>query len=196
MLLYTLAARPLLPSTNKGCKQVWYADDASAGGPLKPLRQWWNKLTDCGSIFGYFPNATKSWPIARLGFLDGFLDTAKHLYDNTNINITTEGRKYLGAALGNKKIGKTIPQTKVIEWNSEIETLAKITQYQQQVTLSTLTPGVIRRWICAMSTNEYTTEPLLPLGMEIQNKLISAITGRHQPGEVERIKAFGTTTPT
>ena len=128
--------------------------------------------------------------------LGWILGHSKHLYDNTNINITTEGRKYLGAALGNKKIGKTIPQTKVIEWNSEIETLAKITQYQQQVTLSTLTPGVIRRWICAMSTNEYTTEPLLPLGMEIQNKLISAITGRHQPGEVERIKAFGTTTPT
>ena len=99
-------------STNKGCKQVWYADDASAGGPLKPLRQWWNKLTDFGSIFGYIPNATKSWLIVRLGFLDGFLDTAKHLYYNANVNITTEGRKYLGAALGNKKIGKTIPQTK------------------------------------------------------------------------------------
>ena len=72
--------RPLLTKVQtRDAKQVWYADDAAAGGPLKSLRQWWNKLTGFDSIFGYFPNANKSWLVVK----PGFLDTAKHLFDNT-----------------------------------------------------------------------------------------------------------------
>ena len=44
------------------------------------------------------------------------------------------------------------------------------------------------QWIC--------TEPLLPLEMQIQNKFIPAIKGRHPAWEVERLKAFRTNTPT
>ena len=35
-------------------KQSWYADDAAACGMLRKLKDWWVKLYDIGTSFGYF----------------------------------------------------------------------------------------------------------------------------------------------
>ena len=64
--------------------------------------------------------------------------------------------------------------------------MAKVTQSQPQAVYSALAHGMIGTWVYAMRTNEYTTGSLLSLEMQIQNKLIPAITGRHPLGEVER----------
>ena len=41
MPMYALATRPLLPKVQtRDAKQVWYADDDAAGGPLISLMQW------------------------------------------------------------------------------------------------------------------------------------------------------------
>ena len=49
--MYALATVPLLTKVStKDNIQVWYADDAAAGGKLNILRQWWNKLNTFGSL--------------------------------------------------------------------------------------------------------------------------------------------------
>ena len=52
-----------------------------------------------GPAYGYFANATKTWLLTK----EKFLDQAKILFQDTQVNITTHGRHYLGAALGSKE---------------------------------------------------------------------------------------------
>ena len=39
--------------------QAWFADDSSAAGNLSGIFKWWNKLSEIGPQFGYFPNPSK-----------------------------------------------------------------------------------------------------------------------------------------
>jgi hypothetical protein len=39
---------------------VQIADDSDACRKLECLSKWWNKLTEIGPLFGYFPNAKKT----------------------------------------------------------------------------------------------------------------------------------------
>ena len=49
-----------------------------------------------GPPLGYFPNPQKCWLIVK----HEKERLAKEIFSETTINITTEGRKHLGAALG------------------------------------------------------------------------------------------------
>ena len=43
MAMYTIAITPLIHQLeDESIKQVWYADDATAGGSLKHLKDWWD----------------------------------------------------------------------------------------------------------------------------------------------------------
>ena len=49
--------------------QVYFADDATAGGTLQGLLTSWTGLKHYGSMYGYFPNAAKTWLIVKPDFL-------------------------------------------------------------------------------------------------------------------------------
>ena len=53
-----------------------------------------------GKRFGYFVNDGKSWLILKNAALE---EQAKDLFRNSKINITTEGKRHLGAAIGSKE---------------------------------------------------------------------------------------------
>ena len=57
-----------------------------------------------GPAFGYFANAAKTWLLTK----DKFLNQAKILFQDTQVNITSYGRPYLGAALGFKRICRSV----------------------------------------------------------------------------------------
>jgi len=76
--------------------EVWYTDDATAGGQLVSLLNWWKHLLACGPIYGYFPNAAKTCLIVKP---DQF-DSAQTLFNGTDIQISCEGQSHLGAAIG------------------------------------------------------------------------------------------------
>ena len=62
MPFYALATRPLIDSLSldvPDLRQVWYADDATAGGKLADLKKWWDNLSKIGPSFGYFVNPKK-----------------------------------------------------------------------------------------------------------------------------------------
>ena len=61
MAMYAIAITPLIRLLeNHGIKQVWYVDNAAAGGSLKALREWWDHTLGSGPAFGYYPNAIKT----------------------------------------------------------------------------------------------------------------------------------------
>ena len=81
---------------NPSAAQVWFADAVTAGGTLQGLLTWWTGLKHHGSMYGYFPNAAKTWLIVK----PDFLSSARQLFAGTGVNITVEGKCHLGAALG------------------------------------------------------------------------------------------------
>ena len=59
MPFYALATRPLidlLSTDTPELRQVWYADDATAGGTLIDVKKWWDNLSTIGPAFGYYIN--------------------------------------------------------------------------------------------------------------------------------------------
>ena len=42
MAMYALGTLPLIHKLNQQVKQTWYADDATAGGKLNQLHEWWS----------------------------------------------------------------------------------------------------------------------------------------------------------
>ena len=60
-----------------------------------PLRSWWDIIQTTGPSFGYHANGAKSWLVTK----EQYLLHAKELFRDTAVNITSQGRPYLGAAL-------------------------------------------------------------------------------------------------
>ena len=61
-------------------------------GKLQQLREWWDKIGKLCTLLRSYPNAPKSWLIVK-----SHQETlAKHTLNDTEFNITIQGRKYLG----------------------------------------------------------------------------------------------------
>ena len=78
---------------------MWYADHASAVGKIDRLREWYSQLALHGPKFGYFANATETWLLTK----EKYITTAADSFTNTGVRIPSEGRPYLGAAIGNEE---------------------------------------------------------------------------------------------
>ena len=65
MAMYSVSVTPLIASLQFHVKQVWFADDATAGGTLHGLCGWWSRIQDLGSYYGYYPNVLKTWVIVK-----------------------------------------------------------------------------------------------------------------------------------
>ena len=52
---------------------------------------WWDELIVAGPDLGYYPNAVKCW----LATKSDMEETARSIFEETAINIATEGRKHL-----------------------------------------------------------------------------------------------------
>ena len=120
MPFYALAIRPLIDAlrlSNNSIRQTWYADDATAAGSISALKEWWQELCKLGPAYGYFVNASKTWLVTK----KEHLSLANNIFKDLNVNITTEGRPMLGAAIGKDSYIKSFVSEKVDGWVSEIE---------------------------------------------------------------------------
>ena len=59
--MFALATVPLMNSiATKSATQIWFANDAEAGGPLAAARRSWDALNIIGPWFGHFPSELKT----------------------------------------------------------------------------------------------------------------------------------------
>jgi hypothetical protein len=124
-----------------------------------------------GTAYGYFPNAEKSWIIVK----EGNLEEAKEIFQNTGINITVEGRRHLGSALGDTAFVERFVQMKVESWVGEIQSLAEIARTQPHAAYAAYTHCVMSKWNFLMRTLPGISDLLQPLEEAIATKLIPAI---------------------
>ncbi|XP_073231902.1 uncharacterized protein [Porites lutea] len=101
MGLYALSIQPLITSLQaaSSVKQCWFADDASGAGSIMEIRTWWDALSTLGPDFGYFPNDRKCWIIAK----PAKEESVREAFKDTSINVTVQGQKHLGAAIGSRE---------------------------------------------------------------------------------------------
>ena len=101
MGLYALSIQPLITSLQGACKikQCWFADDASGAGPIAEIKRCWDNLTEIGPDFGYHPNDKKCWIITKP---DREI-IVKEAFKGTAINVTVQGQRHLGAAIGSRE---------------------------------------------------------------------------------------------
>ena len=90
-------------------KQYLLAGDASGAGFTTDVLKWWQSLEKIGLMFGYHPNTIKCWLIVK----PNKYEEAIEAFQNTGINVTTEGRHHLGAALGSRDFLEVYVEDKV-----------------------------------------------------------------------------------
>ena len=160
MAMHAIATVPLiekLQSTNT--KQVWYADDATAGGTLLNLKAWWTMLSSSGPSYGYFVNPGKTWLIVK----PQHERDAKELFSGTGIGITSEGKRHLGAALGSHCFLESYISDKVKMWTSTILNLSLIAKTQPHAAYCGFVHGVSGLWTFFLRTLPDISSFLQPL---------------------------------
>lgn len=184
MPMYALATIPLIDqlSSIQGISQVWYADDASAAGGLIPLRAWWDRISSTGPAFGYHANARKTWLVVK----EQHLSKANELFTGTEVQITTQGRPYLGAPLGSEVFVKEFVSMKVKDWCDQLLKLTNIAATQPHATYTAFVRGFVHKLTFLSRTTPSIEDLLQPLEEIIQSKLIPAWTGLAPPNAMER----------
>ena len=119
--MYAIGILPLINQLKSTiAKQVWIAGDATASARLHHLHIWWTKLNELGPAYGYFANCKTTWLIVK----EKYLPIAMELFSDSGVNITNEGKRHLGAAIGSRSFVESYMQNKVKEWSSAIHKLA------------------------------------------------------------------------
>ena len=175
MAFYALSLKKLLVSLNKtGCHQEWFADDAGGLGKLVQLREWFDLLTSIGPKLGYFPKQSKFWLVIKS---EGLREQAKQFLEKTNINITSEGRPYLGAAIGSQNFTNDYLRDKVEEWSNELSSLEAAAKTEPHLAYIALVKVIQNRWNFIMRTIPGSELHMQPLEAKLRN-VISLLVDR------------------
>ena len=148
MAMYGVAIRPLIDELSEICEsgelcQTWYADDGSGGGKLAKLKQWFDLLNQRGPKYGFFIKRIKTYLILKDPSL---LPLAQQLFHDYGIQISLEGHKHVGAAIGSEGFKEQFVGSKIEGWCKDVEELAKMAEDEPQAALSAFNVGLRSRW--------------------------------------------------
>ena len=169
-------------SKEQNTKVAGYADDLFGAGSVEGLRKMWNFIQNEGPKYGYYQEATKSWLIVK----KSSLEKAKQMFSGTSIQITSEGRKHLGAIIGSDGFRDLYMDEKIAGWIEEIRTLSKIAQYAPQQAYTCFTAGYKHKLNYCMRTIGNIGPALKKVDDAVTTLLIPAITGGIIPTTAER----------
>ena len=84
-------------------------------------------------------------------------------FSDSGVNVTCEGRPYLGATIGTPEFSRKLINELVQKWSSKVTLLAKIAESQPHAAFSALTHGLSSRWRYIFRTMPDIIDPLQPL---------------------------------
>ena len=160
MAMYSIGITPLIKDLQAShMRQVWFADDATGGGSLNGLREWWSRLQSRGPSYGYFVNASKTWLIVKLEHLD----VASEVFKNISISIMSEGKHHLGASIGSRQFTTDYVNEKVKCWTASLLALSKIGKSHPHVAYCAYIHGLANKWTYFLRTIPNISDLLQPL---------------------------------
>ena len=185
MSAYGVGITPLfkLSGQNLDTKQAGFADDLIGAEKLVGLRNYWDNINTYGPLLGYYPKASKSWLVVK----ENLFADAKRIFDGTEINITTQGRKYLGGFIGTEEARMQYAQSLVKKWVNQLNNLAEIARSEPQAAYAAFVSGFQYKLSYHMRVIPNIETLLVPFDHAIDTKLIPALTDGHVCSEDERL---------
>ena len=186
MAIYGINLTPLMSSLRakdaSKVKHLAFADDLSGGGKLSEIRSWWDHLKALGPKIGYFPNEGKSWLIVK----EANLEVANEIFKGSSLNITIEGRKHMGAAIGSSEYRKIYANNLVENWVKQLSTLAGISKSYPQAAYIAFTAGFRHKFNYYLRTIKDISHMLQPVENVIRYQLIPNLCNGRQCTDEER----------
>ena len=133
-------------------------------------------------MVGYYSKASKSWLVAK----EVAAEEAKRLFNGTGIQIITDGRRLLGAAVGTKEFEEELTKSNISTLVQQVTRLAEVAQTQPQAAHAAFTHGLTGKWTFLTRTISSTKEHLQPLEDVIHQRLSPRLAGCSPPGNEER----------
>ena len=191
MDMYGVATKPLVEKLSTVvstdlCKQVWYADDSSAGGKLLEIKKWWTELCNTGPKYGYYPLASKTILIVK----PEHQQMAEEIFNESGIKITVEGERHMGAVIGSEEFKVSYVNSKINKWIVDVEELSTLAMDEPQAVYSCFTKAISHRWTYVQRTIPDIENLFRPLEEAIRDKLIPALIGRNVSDIERRILAL------
>ena len=104
-------------------------------------------------------------------------------FSDTCVNVTAEGRPYLGAVIGSRAFIENHVSSKVASWVTELELLAS---FAVHAAFSAFSRGVVSKWLfIARTVPDVGHLYQLPEDC-VRHHFIPSVTGRSSPGDLER----------
>ena len=166
MAIYAFSLQPLITSLHitSSTKQCWFADDATGAGMATESKKWWDVLMTEGPDYGYNPKEDKCWLITKPETEEIIRET----FNDTEINITNEGKKHLGAVVGSRSYLTEYVNEKVDGLVNEIIKLAEFATTYFQASYAVYTFGLKHRWTYCYRTLSNIQALLQPLEVQLQ----------------------------
>ncbi len=174
MAFYALGVLPLISNLKDLQKwiQMWYADDASSGGTLPMLREWFGDLMAMGPAFGYFPEPTKSVLVVD----EADVPAAKDLFGDIGVHVTTSHR-LLGGHIGSDEGKEQYVRQKVEFWAESVTRLGDLAIKQPQDAYAALTKSLAFEWLFLQRVVPNCGPQFAPLEEAIAEKFLPKLFG-------------------
>ena len=98
-------------------------------------------MQSLGPSFGYHPNPSKTWLLTK----KHHLETAKEVFEDCDIRITSTGQRNLGSALGSDSFLRDFVAPKISSWVDKLENLSEVAKAEPQAACAALTHGLITK---------------------------------------------------
>ena len=154
---------------------MWLADDATAAGKISDLKEWWKAVIVEGEKYGYYVKPEKSWLILKNPERK---PETEDLFADSPINITTAGKRHLGAALGTDEFKSSYIDDKVSEWCKRLQKLSEIAKSQPHAAYAAYIHGEQHRYTYFLRTLFDIEENLKPLDKMLDETFIPMLFGR------------------
>ena len=119
---------------------VLYADDASAGGSISALHEWFSLVCSCGPAFGYFPEPRKSILVVNEHFKTG-LRLCFMIWVSE-----CSGNRFLGGFIGDLSDQNSYVTSKIQKWVGHIKVLSDVAVTQPQLAYAAFTKSLQHEW--------------------------------------------------
>ena len=135
-----------------------------------------------GLAFGYYVNP-KTWLVVK----EDQYENAVKCFEDTDAQITTSGKGYLGSPLGTSSFKETYVQLKTDKWKEELQSLVEIAATQPQAAYAALIVSIKNKWSYLARTTETIGHLLQPIEDVFRHDLMPALTGRQAITDVVRM---------
>ncbi len=175
MVAYGLGILPLIRYLKQKfptVEQLWYADDAGAGGTFAAIRRQFLHLQEAGPIFGYFPEPSKSILVVP----EHSLETAQLAFADLAFQVTT-GHRYLGGFIGEPTARDEWLKGKLKYWAHAVDALASVAPAYPQAAYTGLQKSLQQEWQFVQRVVSAIGPQFSTVADEISSKFLPALFG-------------------